>query len=584
MPTITFRPDSDTCPHCGEKQWKGKLVKTKTREVATLAIGRFLAHDFWYSCRSCGVAVGSEELRRLVAKGCVIGYDVLVRVGQAFFLESRDNAQIVAELRKKNIDVCKSEVSYLARKFIVYLALLHKKMQEETKDFLSINGGYILHLDGTCEGGSPHLMSVLDGITEIVLDNVKLPSENTDDLIPFLEGIQAAYGEPVAAVSDMGKGILAALGEVFKNVPLFVCHFHFLKNIGKELFGDEYDTMRKRLKRYGIEAALNRRVRAMDSDLAEAPQPGDALIAAVEAGEFITVPALEGLGQPVIHALLVWALEWRNQGQGRGFPFDQLHLTFYQRLMSVYNLLGRFSQSGLFESKEEKKLYSTIRRDLLSVGRDSALKRAAATMLEKMEVFDRLRAAMRITLPENKRGLNDEGELCDMNTIEKEVTKFHRWLSRDTKRMKDKAYRKVITQLDKYWEKLFCDPIVVETETGKIVIQPQRTNNILEQFFRNFMRGYRKKNGFQAVARVLKAMSEDTPLVMNLKNEDFMKVLLAGKDDLALRFADTDPEIVRQEMNRLTQQDKTASGRLKKAVNAPTFIEMLTSWAARKAS
>jgi hypothetical protein len=90
-------------------------------------------------------------------------------------------------------------------------------------------------------------------------------------------------------------------------------------------------------------------------------------------------------------------------------------------------------------------------------------------MQEKVQVFDRLRAAMRITLQENKRGLNDDGELCTMKTIKKEVTKFKGWLSRQAKRMKDNAYRTMIGLLDKYWNMLFCDPIVVQTEAGKIM-------------------------------------------------------------------------------------------------------------------
>ena len=147
----------------------------------------------------------------------------------------------------------KSEVSYLAKKFIVYLSLLHKKVQKKTRAFLSINGGYILHLDGTCDGDSPHLISVLDGITEIVLDNTKISTENAEDLIPFLAGIKAVYGEPVAVVSDMGKGIALAVKEVFKHVPTFICHYHFLKAVGKNLFGEENDTIRKRLKNHGIQ-------------------------------------------------------------------------------------------------------------------------------------------------------------------------------------------------------------------------------------------------------------------------------------------------------------------------------------------
>jgi hypothetical protein len=40
------------------------------------------------------------------------------------------------------------------------------------------SGGYILHLDGTVEGDSPHLMTGMDEITKIVLNNMKIPSEN----------------------------------------------------------------------------------------------------------------------------------------------------------------------------------------------------------------------------------------------------------------------------------------------------------------------------------------------------------------------------------------------------------------------
>ena len=560
------------------------MLKTKSRNVATLAIGEFLAREFHYRCRRCGREVGSKKLRALVPTGCTFGYDVLVRVGEAFFLESRNNGQIVDELRERNVKLSRSEVSYLARKFVIHLALLHTRMRKETKGFLGMNGGYILHLDGTCEGESPHLISVLDGITEIVLDNVKLPSENAEELIPFLQGIKDSYGEPLAVVTDMSKAFLRALGEVFKHVPLFICHFHFLKNAGRELFGEENDTIRNRLSNHGIQGILRTRVRALNGWIAQGPQVDDTFLEGIETGNLVEVRSLEALPQLAVRALLVWVLEGKHLGQGRGFPFDQPYLAFYRRLIAASTLLAQCGESGFFASKAEKKLYRTIRDDLLAVERDSVLSKTADTMQEKVQVFDRLRAAMRITLPENKRGLNDDGELCTMKTIKKEVTKFKGWLSRQAKRMKDNAYRKMIGLLDKYWDMLFCDPIVVQTEAGKFIIQPQRTNNILEQFFRNIMRTYRKKNGFQAMEKILKAMPENTPLVMNLRNKDFMEVLLAGKSDLAQRFADIDAQIVRQEMNRLTEQDITPSGRLKKVVNAPMFLQTLMSVVTKKAS
>ena len=150
--------------------------------------------------------------------------------------------------------------------------------------------------------------------------------------------------------------------------------------------------------------------------------------------------------------------------------------------------------------------------------------------------------------------------------------------------MKDNAYQRLIGKIDEYWDMLFCDPLLIETPAGKILIQPQRTNNLMEQFFRAFMRTYRKKNGFQAVTRVLKAMLEDTPLVMNLRNKDFMDILLDGRQTLGERFADIDAEIVRSHMNKLSSNVYPVSHKLKKIINAPTFLESLSSLINRKVS
>jgi hypothetical protein len=101
---------------------------------------------------------------------------------------------------------------------------------------MALRGGYILHLDGTCEGDSPNLFSGMDGIARIILDNVKLPSEKTELLIPFLRRIKRHYGDPLALVHDMGHGLMAAIDVVFPGVQDFICHFHFLRDIGKDSF------------------------------------------------------------------------------------------------------------------------------------------------------------------------------------------------------------------------------------------------------------------------------------------------------------------------------------------------------------
>ena len=106
----------------------------------------------------------------------------------------------------------------------------------------------------------------------------------------------------------------------------------------------------------------------------------------------------------------------------------------------------------------------------------------------------------------------------------------------------------------------------------------------MEQFFRTLMRTYRKKNGFQAMERALKAMLKDTPLVMNLRKKDFMDILLGGKRSLAQRFSDVDSDIVRKKIKKVTVNDFPVSAKLKKIISAQTFPESLMPLLIKKAS
>ncbi|MCP4987495.1 MAG: hypothetical protein GY928_15995 [Colwellia sp.] len=170
-------------------------------------------------------------------------------------------------------------------------------------------------------------------------------------------------------------------------------------------------------------------------------------------------------------------------------------------------------------------------------------------MQKKVRVFDQLREAMRVALPESKKGLNDDGEKdIDMQTIEKRVAQFRESDELNQLSSTDISYKKMVKQLDKYREKLFADPIHVNTPDGIISIQPQRTNNILERFFRDLKRGYRRRSGNYSLSKAIKTMIADTPLVKNLENPDYMKIILNGKNTLEERFAEIDIKLIRQEL------------------------------------
>jgi hypothetical protein len=484
----------------------------------------------------------------------------------ALFVECKNEKQIQAELKGKNIPISIRQIGYLAKKFIVYLALAHKESRGKIKDLLSLRGGYILHLDGTCEGDSPHLMSALDEIAQIVLDNIKIPSEKVDKIIPFLRRIKQSYGIPLALVHDMGAGILSAVKEVFPGVADYVCHYHFLRDIGNDLLGIEYARIRSELKKYSIRPSLRKIVKALEESIETQRQLAKSLDCYLKAeGQIGGV--LPGV---LAYILSTWILDANSELNGYGFPFDRSHLIFYQRLKTAKSIVANLSAK-----KKKDRYIIKLNRVLGRAINDRNLKPIVSRMEEKAQIFDQLRDAMRIAVSDGKKGLNDDGENVDIKTIQKAVTIFRNSGKIKAAVEKNVDYKKMVKQIDKYWEKLFADPIMVTTANGeKILVQPQRTNNILERFFRDLKRMYRSKAGTQSLNKVIKAMLADTPLVKNLSNPEYVKIILNGHNTLEDRFAEIDEKLVRQEMKK-SEDHQGISARMKKVLRKPNLPSLL---------
>jgi hypothetical protein len=194
----------------------------------------------------------------------------------------------------------------------------------------------------------------------------------------------------------------------------------------------------------------------------------------------------------------------------------------------------------------------------------------AASLERKTAVFDKLRTAMRIALPEGKNGINDNGDDTDMKSIEGKVTTFKKWLVSDARRKA--TYAGMIAQLDKYWDKLFADPLPVVTPEGILYIQPQRTNNILERFFRGEKRRGRKKNGMASLSKVLKAALADTPLVQNLKNSEYMEIIFNGCSSLAERFSQIDAHLVQKKLENAKNSKERILPAVKKLIRDSDLV------------
>jgi hypothetical protein len=537
------------------------VLKSWEKKVVTMDIGAFYAKET-VLYNSEGAVYHSRRLRSLVPYRCTYGYDVLVFVGRALFLRCRTEQQIIEQLRRKNISISPREIGYLGRKFIVYLAIAHRQSRQRLKQAMALRGGYILHLDGTCEGDSPLLFTGLDGLAEIVLDNIKLPSEKAELLIPFFRQIREQYGDPIALVHDMGKGILSAVKSVFKGIPDFICHFHFLRDIGKDLFEEEYAIIRKRLKTHKIRAVLRQKVKKLGKIIGDDSQAAAHLSVGIQNG-CLDCTAMDKMRAMAAYAMIHWTFD-KSELEGYGFPFDCPHLIFYQRLKKLYDLINA--------QRIKDRTLSGLWRPLTKVVEDQQLKKAALQMQKKVEMFIKLREALCITDSNSKKGLNDDGQDADIKSIEEKVKRF-----RNEEIPDSKDFQKMAEQIDKYWEKLFADPITVTSSAGEVTIQPQRTNNILERFFRDLKRGSRRRSGTVSLNKTLRFMLTDTPIVKNLNNPQYLEIILDGCRTLEERFEKIDSRLVVEKLRAEQRNNQIIDSKMKKIIKLPDLPERLSA-------
>jgi len=352
----------------------------------------------------------------------------------------------------------------------------------------------------------------------------------------------------------MGKGIVSAVEEVFPGTPDFICHFHFLRDIGKDLLADEYSAFQKRLRRLKVRPILRRQAKYLEQKIDPARHDVDGITESLQSGNW-QASHFEHIPMIMTYALIHWISDYPNQSGGYGFPFDRAHLDFYRRLQEVHRLLRQIMDINLSDSANANRPFSQLYKVVTKVVEDKRLNDLAKNLEAKAEVFDKLRSAMRIALPDGKNGINDNGDTTDMKSIEKKLTAFRKWLLGNKHRKK--TYAKMVAQIDKYWKKLFADPIPVVTSEGFRTVQPQRTNNILERFFRDEKRRGRKKTGMASLNKVFKTILADTPLVQNLRNDKYMEIILNGCSSLAERFSQINAHQVQQEMaNAAKSNDK----------------------------
>ncbi len=419
------------------------------------------------------------------------------------------------------------------------------------------NGGYILHLDALGGTGGDRLLTGLDSISNIVLNNSKIQSENSIFIKTFLEEIKTNFGEPLAVVQDMGRGIMKAVEEVFPNVKILICHFHFLRDLGKDLLKDTHDIINKRIQFFKVRVKL----REIAKDLN--------LIYDTNILNKTNYKHYDFLSN--FYLIIEWILDWKSNSNGYGFPFDRQYYDLSLRIINGTQSLNELSLLSKELKDSDIKLfniYEKAEKLLCAISSDEEMLGAINIFKKDIEIFDNLRNAMRIAPLENGKGLNDPGD-DDIKLIEINVMTFLKKIKKNALFLKSKKGKTFLKQINKYKTKLFSDPIKVITSSGvKKLIQPQRTNNIMEQRFRKLTRDNKRKTGDDSIKRTIQGMVKDTPLIQNWQNEEYRKLILGESKSLIDVFAEIDVKIIRDKMSDLKEANNKIPNKIKKILQS----------------
>ena len=551
--TIRFDPDVKTCQVCGAKL---KVYKTATpRAVVSLQYGSIAAQEVSLCCPNQCVwdhdghpikVYRSQKLAQLVAPKQVYAFDILAKVGTLRYLECRQRREIQAYFEQNyELHIPDGTIQELIVRFADTMAALHEHHIDRLRQRIEASGGYVLHVDGTCEGASQIHFVCLIGPEPIVLWSAKIASENAVAICEVLRQVDKKFGRPAATMADLSGAIHKAILEQWPKLAFFYCHWHFLADVGKDLLTESYGCLRERLRQSDIRSKLRSFAKQVDALLGDQKAQARWICRHLETPDLWHTKGRNLTAASMAAGMTEWILSASAEGCGRGFPFDLAHLSLYLRIKQARDKLDKDILGHLKgRTPRGEKLLMRLYGMLDCCLRSKALTRTVHDVQEADKLFTRLRDALRLTAQDSGKGLNGTVGFLSAEQAcqtEADVHRLHQDLCHEREKKISVTKRKgidiIVKHLDKYWEGLFGHCLGLG-DSDQRSIMVQRTNNISERFFRGVKRYIRRITGKKKLNREVNALGDRALLVFNLKTPAYVKLVCGSLDNLAQAFAD----------------------------------------------
>jgi len=541
------------------------VQKTIPRSGMTLAHGAFEARETVLECAAgCRTPDGRKvthrqpELARLLLPGSPIGYDLMAHVGVARFVHYRRREDIREELaRGYGLRLSTGEVSLLGKRFLTYLQALHAARASALRERLEQDGGWPMHVDATGEAGRGTMLVVWSGWRHWVLGSWKLPSENAESILPKLRAVREQFGPPCGIMRDLGRAITRACAAFAKELggetapPIWSCHFHLVRDVGKDLLAGAYDRLRTLFRDHDVRAHL----RSMARELTQTLGPELALARQEVADWMVSSDGSHRIpsgraGIAVGRALTEWVLDFAADGRDEGFPFDLPYLDLFGRCQKACRAVEAFLRNPS-DGLEARNILERLHR-VVAVTRLPAFAPPVRILEYRQGLLAELRAALRIEAkaqracthpsgpgPSSLQALEEERavkDALDQLVISLRERRPERGPGEDAR----EAIDLVLEHLDRHGGTLSGHAIPLPPRLGGGVRLADRTNVPLENFFGLEKRGERKRSGRKNLAADLESLPGAASLALNLERPDYVDILCGGLAHLPKAFAALD--------------------------------------------
>ena len=514
------------------------IIKTRQRRVVSLRFGTICCREVLRQAGQAG-RTSPSGLEGLVAKGMRYAYDVMAHVGTEYYLHSNTLSEIQQELSQRTpaLIVPLSSLYDLCGYYLHLFGQLHGRRASQLRALWEKEGKSVWLLDCTQESDSPAFFGILETHYGLLLGCWKISTENQTEIAPCLWQAVQSFGKPGRLLHDLSATMIAVRNEVLPDVPDGVCHFHFARDVGEDLFRRPHKELSERLQALKLQVRMREQRTDQTVYLRRQLAQGEAtlLLRRLLAGEQVTACWTASLGREVLLATHFWILDYAQDGRRQGHPFDPHLLYLHRRLVKAAEVLQRlFAFPAL--ARQLPRCLANLHERLQEYDNDEVIVAAAASYEKAHEVFGELRQVLRLgsvgktPLSENyPLGQQEQAE------VKKDLRSLcEKWREeKDTWGEKEKQMVEIVLcHVERYADKLFYAGAEKLNEEG------DRTTNELERHWRKTKRRCRVRHGRAALKKDMQVMPAEAMLVANMEIPEYVAVVLGTMEELPQRLAE----------------------------------------------